>query len=346
MRWDQVHIAATGVWLPGRLASKDAVASGAYDVEEDAANAIVSVSATETEPGDGPTAPEMAVRAARTALARAGQEIAGNVSLVFHSNLWFQGAEMWAPASYIADRTVGAHVPAFGLQQSCNAGVAALDIAAHHLDARGAVLLTTADRFTAPSFDRWRCERGLVYGDGGTALVLSSTGGFARLLSTATHVDNSLEAVARDARLAAGPDRLGLPLDLTAYTDAYTASGGDLRGLTLRTAEVADASVRQALADADTRMEDISRVVLNATGRSRMRWQLELQLGVSEKISNWEYCREVGHLGAGDHFAGLNDLVESGQVQPGDRVLLVGGGTGYSCSSAVVEITASASWQA
>ncbi|XCM28672.1 3-oxoacyl-[acyl-carrier-protein] synthase III C-terminal domain-containing protein [Streptomyces parvus] len=104
-------------------------------------------------------------------------------------------------------------------------------------------------------------------------------------------------------------------------------------------AEIADASVRRALADADISLSDVDRVVLVSTGRSRMRWQLELQLGVPEKISNWELSRTVGHLGAGDHFAGLDHLRETGQVGAGDRVLLVGGGTGYSCSSAVLEIT-------
>ncbi|MDX2595865.1 MULTISPECIES: 3-oxoacyl-[acyl-carrier-protein] synthase III C-terminal domain-containing protein [Streptomyces] len=343
MRWDGVHIAATGVWLPGRLSAAEAVAAGAYDADEHAANRIASVTAAETEADGGPAAPEMAVRAARTALRRAGAA-AERVSAVFHSYVWFQGADMWAPASYVADGAAGSGVPAFGLQQSCNAGVSSLELGARQLEAGGAVLLTTADRFSGPSFDRWRCERGLVYGDAGTALVLSSVGGFARLLSTSTAVDNSLEAISRPARPVTDPSQTRCPLDLSALADDYVRANGDPRRLTLRTAQVADESVRQALADADTRMEDVSRVVLNATGRSRMRWQLELQLGLNEKMSNWEFCSEVGHLGAGDHCAGLDDLVRSGQVLPGDRVLLVGGGTGYSCTSAVVEITETPRW--
>ncbi|SCF77813.1 ketoacyl-ACP synthase III family protein [Streptomyces sp. Cmuel-A718b] len=338
MRWNQVHIAATGVWLPARLSAEGAVKSGRYEAEEHAANRIVSVPAADAEPGPAPSAPEMAVRAARIALDRAG-EAAEKVSTVFHSHLWFQGAELWAPASYIADRTGFPGVPAFGLQQSCNAGIAAIELAAGRLGTADAALLTTADRFTGPSFDRWRCERGLVYGDGGTALVLSATGGFARLLSTATHVDNSLESISRAARLADDPAAVESPLDLSAAADAYARDHGNTRLTALRMAEIADASVRRALADADISLSDVDRVVLVSTGRSRMRWQLELQLGVPEKISNWELSRTVGHLGAGDHFAGLDHLRETGQVGAGDRVLLVGGGTGYSCSSAVLEIT-------
>ncbi len=345
MRWGQVHIAATGVWLPARLSAEEAVKSGLYAPEEHAANRIVSVPAADAGPDAGPSAPEMAVRAARVALDRAG-EAATRVSTVFHSHLWFQGSELWAPASYIADRTGHPGVPAFGLQQSCNAGIAAIELAAGRLGTADAALLTTGDRFTGPSFDRWRCERGLVYGDGGTALVLSTTGGFARLLSTATHVDNSLESISRATRLADDPRAVETPLDLSAGADAYARAHGNTRQIAQRMAEIADASVRRALTDADLAMSDIDRVVLVSTGRSRMRWQLELQLGVPEKISNWELSSTVGHLGAGDHFAGLDHLVESGRVAAGDRVLLVGGGTGYSCSSAVLEITDPVPWEA
>ncbi|GGX43953.1 ketoacyl-ACP synthase III family protein [Streptomyces fructofermentans] len=339
MRWEQVYIAGTGTWLPGRADAALAVASGAYDADEHAANGIVSVAAAGS--GDDDLAPpDMAVNAALAALDRAGP--AGErASALFHSHLWFQGSEMWPAASYIAERTAGTGVPAFGLLQQCNAGPAAVELAAHRLGEDDAVLLTTADRFAAPAFDRWRCERGLVYGDGGTALVLSSRGGFGRLLSTATRADNSLERVVRGTGFTAGPDSGPYPVDLASRADEYLGGQGNFRESTLRTAKVADDSVRQALADADTRMEDVARVVLNATGRSRMRWQLEMQLGLTEKVSNWQFCSRVGHLGAGDHFAGLDDLVRNREVGPGDRVLLVGGGTGYTCTSAVVEITGS-----
>ncbi|KUO04433.1 hypothetical protein AQJ67_11895 [Streptomyces caeruleatus] len=341
MRWNEVHIAGTGSWLPKRKRVEEALASGQYDTDEHQANRIVSVTAADGE--NQPSPPDMAVAAARVALSRSGPA-RQDVTSVLHSRTWFQGAEMWAPASYIAHRTVGADVPALELLQSCNAGLAALEHAARLLGPDDAALLTTADRFAAPAFDRWRCERGLVYGDGGTALVLSSRAGFARLLSTATAVDNSLEAVARGAALDALPDT-STPVDLSARADAFLHTPALARQAGLRIAEIADQSVHRALDEAGVKMADITRVVLNATGRSRMRWQLELQLGVPEKISNWEFCGEVGHLGAGDHFAGLNDLMERRAVHPGDLVLLVGGGTGYSCTSAVVEITGSPEWE-
>ncbi|CAM5410770.1 hypothetical protein GCM10010329_76890 [Streptomyces spiroverticillatus] len=346
MRWEQVYLAGTGVWLADRADTAAAVAAGAYDAGEHAVNRIRSVSSAAAEGPDDLSAPEMAVRAARTALHRSGRA-AERVTTVFHSYLWFQGAELWPAASYVAQHAVGPAVPAFDLLQQCNAGLAGLELAARHLraaesaDRPEAVLLTTGDRFAPPAFDRWRAERGMVYGDGGTALVLSTSpqGATGRLLATATRVDNSLEGLARGTGFRTGPDEESRPVDLGARTEEYFRAQRNMRAATLRTAEVAAESIRAALADADTSMEGIARVVLNATGHQRLTWQLEKQLGVEEKLSNWDFCREVGHLGAGDHFAGLNELLETGEVEPGDRVLLVGGGTGYSCTSAVVEIT-------
>ncbi|MFD0350556.1 hypothetical protein ACFQ0M_40130 [Kitasatospora aburaviensis] len=179
MRWEQVYLAGTGVWLADRADAAAAVAAGAYDAREHAVNRIDSVSAATAGGPDDLAPPEMAVRAARTALRRAGRT-AERIGTVFHSYLWFQGAELWPAAAYVAQHAVGPAVPAFDLLQQCNAGLSGMELAARQLRAGGpgrdeAVLLTTADRFAPPAFDRWRAERGMVYGDGGTAVVLSSS---------------------------------------------------------------------------------------------------------------------------------------------------------------------------
>ncbi|WP_377267745.1 ketoacyl-ACP synthase III family protein [Peterkaempfera sp. SMS 1(5)a] len=344
MRWENVHVAGVGVWLAGRTATAEAVAEGLYDAEEQSATQLTAVCAARAGGDDDISAPEMAVRAAQVALHRAGA-VADDISTVFHSHLWYQGADLWPAASFVAGHTVGADVPALELLQQCNGGLAGVEMAARALGEADAALLTTADRFAAPGFDRWRAERGLVYGDGGTALVLSTRAGFARLRSTATTADNGLEGLARPGGPGAGPPDDRGPVDLDARSAAFFSSGrGDFRDVVLRTARASQASIDRALSDAGVGRDDVARVVLNATGLPRLAWQLEHQLGIDLKFSNWEFCREVGHLGAGDHFAGLNELVETGEVGVGDLVLLVGGGTGYTCTSAVLEITGEQGW--
>jgi 3-oxoacyl-[acyl-carrier-protein] synthase III len=69
-----------------------------------------------------------------------------------------------------------------------------------------------------------------------------------------------------------------------------------------------------------------------------MEWQVHQLLAIDEARTSWEFGRLNGHLGAGDQFAGLHDLLSRGELAPGDKVMLIGGGAGFSCTCAVIEI--------
>ncbi|WP_434597698.1 ketoacyl-ACP synthase III family protein [Streptomyces sp. A5-4] len=340
MRWEGVHIAGTGVWLPGAVTARSAVESGRYDPEQSAADDLISVRVADEDMAP----PDMAVQAATTALKRSGLD-AEDVELLVHTSIWFQGVEMWPAASYVAGHALGRHVPAIGLRQECNAGLSALELAAGKIQSgppTAAAMVTTADRFGEPLIQRWSSEPGFVYGDGATALMLSRRPGFARLLSTASGADNSLEAVVRGAGFIPVPTNA--PLDLSGRVEHYIRTTGSFRTATERVTRIVRQVVATALADAGTDLEGIARVVVPSSGRSRMDWQVEALLGVPLAKSGWEFARRVGHLGAGDQFAGLNHLVESGELRVGDKVLLVGGGSGFSCTCAVLEMTGEPHW--
>lgn len=333
MQWENIYIAGLGVYLPPAASAADAVAAGEYDAEENEANGITSVL---VEPEKA--APEMAVLAARDAITHSDVNVA-DIRVVFHSSLWYQGVDMWPAASYVARYAVGNSVTAFDLQQQCNAGVGAMDLAASRLvfEGGGAALLTTGDRFALPGVDRWRTEKGLPYGDGGTAMLLSTEGGFAKLLSTATVSDNGLEQVLRGAQFH-DTYQPG-PLDIATRIAHHFANFGGMRANTIRLAEAVQTSIATALAEAKTELSDLDGVVIPAAGRSKLDWQLSQLVGVEEHQTTWPFARTHGHLGAGDQFAGLRHLVVNDVVKAGDRVLVVGGGAGLTCTSAVVEIT-------
>ncbi|MFD0549979.1 ketoacyl-ACP synthase III family protein [Streptomyces rectiviolaceus] len=342
MRWKGVHVAGTGVWLPEPVPAQSAVESGRYDPEQCASDDLLSVVVADDEVNP----PDMAVQAATTALKRSGLD-AEDVELLVHTSIWFQGVEMWPAASYVAGQALGRHIPAFGLQQECNAGLGALDVAARHVQSgppTAAAMVTTADRFGEPLIKRWSSEPGFVYGDAASALLLSRRSGFAKLLSTASGADNSLEAVVRGPGFRPLPS--GEPLDLAGRVEHFIATtNGGFRVATERVTRVVREVVATVLADADTDLDDIARVVVPAGGRSRMDWQMQV-LGIPLAKSSWDFARTVGHLGAGDQFAGLDHLVAEGHVTAGDKVLLVGSGSGFSCTCAVLEITEQPAWAA
>jgi 3-oxoacyl-[acyl-carrier-protein] synthase-3 len=338
MRWENLFVSGVAAWLPPLVAAEDAVLAGLLDPARSKLRGIESVTVASDAEEDAP--PRMAVRAAREALGRGNVDPA-DVSLVLHSSLWFQGIDLWPAASYVAHEAVGRQVPAFGLAQRCNGGMGAIELAGAYLGAGigggHAALLTTGDRFAGPRIDRWNSVDVTMYGDGAAALVLSTRDGFARVLSTATGVDNSLEILARgDEPFAAHPVEPSPVADLGART-VRGAELADMPDLTHRYIDLLVAAKTQALEDAGTAIDDIAHAVIPVSRRGTGH-ELHDLLGVPDERTSWAYGRTTGHVGAGDQYAGLAHLVENALVSPGDRVLLFGGGAGYTCTAAVVEI--------
>ncbi|WP_034089990.1 ketoacyl-ACP synthase III family protein [Streptacidiphilus albus] len=342
MRWNDIHIASVGTWLPEPVSAADAVREGKYTAER-----YETFGYRSTLQADDVAPPDMAVWAAENALKRSGVD-PSEFSLLLHGSLWFQGLDIWPAASYIAHRTVGRHVPAMDVQQRCNIGISGLELAAAHLTSglRGgsAVMVTTADRWSEPGVNRWNLHELSAYGDGGTAIVLSSRGGFARLLSTATVADNSLEGLARGNE----PFRTASPaategIDLSRRSHEYT-SAGDEREIMLRFGRTMLQAKAEALTDAGITTADLTRVITPATGRRKGDHQVHHLLGVTEEQTTWAYGSTTGHVGGGDWAAGLDHLIATGGLAAGDKVMLFGGGAGYTCTVAVLEIEEVPQW--
>jgi 3-oxoacyl-[acyl-carrier-protein] synthase-3 len=337
MRVDSVYVAGAASWLPPTVAVADAVAAGWIPAER--AEVLQYESITVADGPEGP--PEMAVAAAGTALRRAGVP-AGDVGQVIHSSLNFQGVDWWPAGSYIADRAVGPEVPAFELLQRCNGGMAALEAGVRHLaaDPAGppAVLLTTGDRFDGPHVDRWNVQDINLYADGGSAMVLSRRGGFARILSVASRAENRVEAAMRGDLPFVNASRANVdyPERMREWSKTEAAELDLIAAIKVLYRQVLD----QVLTESGVNPGGIDWTVLQATGRTK----LHMLIGVPEERTTWEFARRVGHIGPGDLTAGLAYLVESGKLEPGQRVLLLGGGGGYTCTMAVLEILDTPNW--
>ncbi|MET7653906.1 MULTISPECIES: ketoacyl-ACP synthase III family protein [unclassified Streptomyces] len=344
MRWNGIHVNACAAVLGDPEDTGAAVARGRYDEAEAVADGYLSISVAEGGP-----AVELAVQAASAAMARATVP-ASDIALVVHSSCNNQGLEHFAPASYVQGRTIGGQAPAVEVKQYSNGGLAALEIAAAYLTAQpeqAAALLTTSDVFALPGFDRYRSDKGVVFGDGGTGLVLSRSGGVARLLSTAVISDGTYGAVylGNTPFEEPGEDAPDGPVDLRGRRDAYLEEHGELlmkivQSLTERQQE----SVTVALRDAGLAAGDIDRWVLTNVGRTLDDVDFRDMFGIEDAATTWEWGRRVGHIGAADQIAGLTHLLETGAVGPGDKVALCGIGMGFTYACAVVEILGLPDW--
>ncbi|MEJ3750555.1 ketoacyl-ACP synthase III family protein [Actinomycetes bacterium KLBMP 9797] len=329
-----LYIAGLGSELPEPTTVDDAERAGLVERRTLWRTEIESVCVA-TESG-----PELAAAAARRALAQAGCA-PDDVDLILHANTYFQGHDMWAPASYVQRVAVGNRCPAVEIRQMSNGGLAALELAAAYLTAdpaRTHALVTTGDRFCPPGFDRWRSDVGTVYADGGTALVLSSRRGFARLDSLATVSDPSLEGMQRGGDpFGDAPMSARSPVDVEAMRKAFVATHG-LDTVLDRIDAGQREAVKRALSEAGVELADIDRFVLPNLGRARLNAYFLDKLPIDPDRTTWSWGRRVGHLGAGDQIAGLAHLVADGGLHPGQRCLLAGVGAGFTWTCAVVQL--------
>lgn len=342
MRCDDLFIAGLAHRLPAAVEVGEAIAGGRYDAAEQELNQYVSVTVS-----DGASPPEMAVEAGRLALGRS-RIPAADVALVLHASAWFQGIAFWPAASYVHRHVLGGggrFAPALDVQQMCNGALGAIELAASYLLAvpsRRSALVTTADRFGDPGFDRWRGDvRGIVYGDGAASVVLARTG-FARLLAISTIVDTELEGMYRgDEPFGVAPGR---PVDVRARREAFAAEGFGASEVSGRTIAGLSEVVGLVLDEAGLKLGDVKRFVFPNVGLRGLRSAYAEPLGLDVASTTWEWGRRTGHVGAADQLTGLTHLVESGQVGPGDRVMLVGIGAGFSWTCAIVEVTDRPEW--
>jgi len=275
---------------------------------------------------------------------------AAEVSLVVHACCAHQGLEGLAASSYVQSRTVQGTATALEVDQASNGGMIALELAAASLAARPeprAALLTTSDRFVPPTWDRYRSDRGTVFGDAATALVLSRRPGVARLLSTTVIGDSSFVGMqVGDAPWTEAVDPGTWPVGLAARRKQYLEAHGAqvLMRYMVESTRLQQESIESALADAGVMADDVAWWVVPNIGKE-LDWDFRRRMGLDKARTTWPWGREVGHIGAGDQTGGLAYLFEAGLVHAGDRVALVGVGLGDNYGCAVLEILGEPEWQ-
>jgi 3-oxoacyl-[acyl-carrier-protein] synthase III len=334
------HITGLGTYLPELCTVEQAVRDGLCDP----ATAEIGWVSTRVA-GDVP-APQMAVEAVRQAMRRSGHT-APDIDLLLHACVSHQGPDGWSPQHYVQRHAVGGHAEAVGVRQGCNGMLVGLDLAVCYLAAvpeRTAAVVAAADNFGAPLFDRWRADRTMVYGDMACALVLSKRPGPIRLLAVESLSLPELEELGRGAEPLFPPGAtVGRSLDFEARM-ASCGAGLLEEAKQLGVSAYADV-VKRTLDSAGLDSTDVTRVTHPAVpGSPLFRRMLFGPLGLDTSVGSFEFGCRNGRSGAGDQVLGLDHLLRTGQVGPGDHVLMLGLGPGISISGAAVQIVERPAW--
>lgn len=330
-------VRAVTTWLPRSVATaQDALAAGRISEEDLANTAVVEVPVAEDV-----SAPDMAVAAARDALAAAGWDGA-DLGFTAHAWIHHQGHDFWSPAHYVAHRVGAVRGVPLGLQVMCNGGGTALEAAASRLladPATGSALVTTGDRFPDEGFDRWAGDYGVFYGDGATALLLHERDDSAdefTLLGLRSAAVSSAEGLHR-GRDAFSPATRWISdrIDVRRTKKAYITGTG-LDGFYREVHHALRTIVTTSLEDAGVEPDD-PRIRVLALPRVGLKVRRETYHPAVEGLTKArlvELGERTGHLGAGDLVANLTGIREQELLAPGEIAVAIsaGGGFGFTCA--------------
>lgn len=294
--------------------------------------------------GDLP-AVEMALRASRQALARSGRP-ADSFGLLFYVEVYHCGPDGWCPQAYLQRHLLSGSALAVGVRQGCNGVFGAMELAAGHLPGLGgerAAMIVAADNLDSPLLDRWTALKGYCMGDGATALVLSTVPGFARLRSVTSTTVPELEELHR-GKEPLHPSSLatGRHTDFQERNDFFVNSGNFTNDLILKLIGTGREVVSRALDEAGIGLDQVTRVAPFNAPWSNLEVYLT-PLGLTPEMTTWEYGRSVGHS-ASDHLLAFEHLLTTGELRPGDHLLMFGVGPGVNLAAAVIEIVDAVPW--
>lgn len=222
MKTTDIRIAGLGTYIPEIVDARKAVALGLYDADDYEFYGWTGAAVADDMP-----APDMAIAAARQAMERSALH-PHDIDLHIHACGHEQGPEGWSPQHYILRHLTDRDVPSFRIWQACSGLIGSLELAACYLKAvpeRDAALLTGADNVGTPNFNRWAfgIQNG-VLGDGGSAILLSKSEGFASLLSINTGSTAEVEEQYRGTEALFPPSlTVGRGMD---FKERLAAAGG------------------------------------------------------------------------------------------------------------------------
>jgi 3-oxoacyl-[acyl-carrier-protein] synthase III len=337
MRVDDLHVNGVGCAVGALVPVAVPLAAGEFTADDADRTGQLSTAVAELH------GPELAVRAGRDALCQARATTSAVPSLCLHAGIYHSGIDFWHAASYVRDQLGIGAGPGLTLELGAmsNSVIASMDVAASMLCGRpdhDAALITAGDRFGGPSFPHWSTDIGIVYGDAGSAVVLSRQPGIARIRSIASFTDPSLEGLQRgDEPFRTASVAAHRPVDIRRRKRQWLTHRG-VTEVNVRNGDAVASVVKTALADAGLDLPDLARICAPHYGRRLVETQVLRPLGITEDRTMTELGLRVGHLGASDQIVALDHLIRGGEAAAGDHVLLLGIGVGMTWTAVVLEL--------
>jgi 3-oxoacyl-[acyl-carrier-protein] synthase III len=321
-----VEIASTGRWLPERVVT-NADMEKMVDTSDEWIRQRTGIRERRiAEPDVG--AADMGAEAARIAMCRAGVQ-PGEVDLIVCATAT---PDRLLPATGCdIQALLGAtNAAAFDISAACSGFIYALDVAEGHIAAgRGEIALVISTEKMTGIVDWTDRSTFVLFGDGaGAAVVRKSTNGRG-LISSFIRSDGTLAELLW--RPAGG---LKIPFDIAVLDNKshfVKMAGGEVFKAAVRSmAEAAD----QALLRAGLTGDDIDLFIPHQANMRIIEATARYASVPMEKV--FVNVDRYGNMSSATIPVALDEAIEEGRLKPGDLVLMVAFGAGFTWASAVV----------
>lgn len=332
----QVGVTGTGTYLPDEVMTAADVAD-ASGVPRDVVVEKMGVRRKRVCPPDDDHVSDMCVAAGGEALDASGLG-AGALDLVLFHGSEYKDYVVWNAAANVADRLGAENAYAHESYALCGGTPVALRHVRAQLqtgDVDSALLVTASREEDLVDYDNERGSFMFDFGAGGAAVVLEAAPSDPRAVvrESAAHTDGRFsEDVVVPAGGSRNPPthdtvRRGLhALDVPNY-EAMKERLADVSGPTFE--RVADEALERSGYDRD----DVDFLALTHMKRSFY----EHLVDAFEVGDGHYYLEETGHVQSADQVLAVHGGVAEGRLEPGDLVLFLAAGTGYTWAATVLE---------
>lgn len=223
------------------------------------------------------------------------------------------------------------HIPAFDIGAACAGYVYALDLAARALATGDREVLIAAGECRVRTLERATPGVRVLFGDGATGALLSRSPSGLRLLATGLGADGSGH---RSVRVEAGGSRLPTSAE-TVAAGQHALRMEDGAHVFMKATEAFIALADAFLAALDLTLGDIALVVPHQPNvRILERVARLLRLPRERLVVT---CDMLGNLGGASVGVALDQALRDNRIAPGDKVLLLTAGAGYTVGAALLE---------
>jgi 3-oxoacyl-[acyl-carrier-protein] synthase-3 len=248
------------------------------------------------------------------------------IDLIIHASCGLEEKQLWSLAAKVQKEIGAKNAFSFDIQNGCNAGNLALDIAIKLLnadDSKKIALLIIADPLATVVDYKDPIHKCIFnFSDAASAVLISKDSTINKFLSSAFTTEalfaDSMHKLINNKHIWLNDDPEEDKLLIKEYINSYTHM------------------IELALQKAGKDINDVSQIIMNQ-GDHKLITKIAMRLGLPVDLM-FRSHKNFGHLGGSDIFFGLNHVLEHKVVKSGDIVVLASSALGFSWGASVIQI--------